>query len=278
MVELLVLFGDTSVQEVTFDRRFGGADVDHDFHGCLQLGHDVLRSLGDEVLFVGEGHPEFGQVAGGIVSLEEGVAVVQEGADVLGSVVEGGVEVTLYLPMRLLQVLLADGEDELICLLGGFFGGGGGHGEGGSRYLLHKHQVVQTTAHFVADLIVDILRARRVQEEVVNAAGVVKDTIMVAVERVCAVCGSSGPHVDGVTLCLMGVIQGAVCFVGKAVSGLQGSIPVSSNQKLVVEVLGVVDLVLDVLVDLLLGRGFVPGRVDANDVDARVGGWEGDVG
>ena len=76
VVELLVLFGDSSVQEVSFDRRFGGADVEHDFHGCLQLGHDVLRSIGDEVLFVGEVHPKFGQVAGGVVSLEEGVALV----------------------------------------------------------------------------------------------------------------------------------------------------------------------------------------------------------
>ena len=277
MVELLVLLGDFSVQEVPFDRRFGGADVDHDFHGCLQLGHDVLRSLGDEVLFVGEGHPEFGQVAGGVVSLEEGVAVVQEGADVLGSVVEGGVEVTLYLPMRLLQVLLADGEDELICLLGGFFWGGGGHGEGGSRYLLHKHQVVQTTAHFVADLIVDILRARRVQEEVVNAAGVVQETVVVAVERVCARRGSGGPHVDGVALRLMGLVQGAVGCVGEAVGGVQGSVPVPSNQEFVVEVFSVVDLILDVLVDLLLGRGFITWHIYAYDVDAGVGSREGDV-
>ena len=44
-----------------------------------------------------------------------------------------------------------------------------------------------------------------------------------------------------------------------------------------VEAPGGVDLVLDVLEDPFLGVGFVTWHIDANDMDARVRGWEGDV-
>ena len=91
----------------------------------------------------------------------------------LGGVVEGGVEVTFYLSMCQLQVLFADGKDELVHLLVGFFGGDGGHGEGGSWYFLQEHQVIQAAAHFVAYLIVGVVQAGWVEKEVINAAGVV---------------------------------------------------------------------------------------------------------
>ena len=190
---------------------------------------------------------------------------------------EGGVEVAFYLVMCLLQVLFADGQNELIYLLGGLFGGGGDHGEGGGWDLLHKHQVIQAAAYLVTRLSLDVVRAGRVEEEVVDTAGVVQGTVMVTVKGVCTPIRLGGFHVDGVALRLVGLVKGAVCFVGEAVSGVKGCVPVSSHQEFVVEVPGGVDLVLDVLVDPFLGMGLVTWHIDANDVDARVRGWEGDV-
>ena len=129
----------------------------------------------------------------------------------------------------------------------------------------------------MARLILSVVWAGRVEEEVVDAAGVVQGTVVVAMEGVCAPVRLNGFHVDGVTLRLVGLVKGAVRYVGEAVSGVDGCVPVSSYQEFVVEVPGGVDLVLDVPVDPFLGMGFITWHIDADDVDAGVRGWEGDV-
>ncbi len=142
-VHATIFFGCGPLEEVPSYGWFGWADPEEDGLCLPELVHDGVGHVSHLLLLVRHAFPKCVQVVCCVVPIKLCLALLQQGGNLVGLCVEGGVQLSSYGGMHLGEVLFFDGEYELVhASVGLLFRGGWCEGEDLCWDMLCQHQVV----------------------------------------------------------------------------------------------------------------------------------------